>query len=100
MDSTQRLEYNKMAEYTTYDAIYNGTEAEALDYARGMVWGEVEVREQTIANGRYIDTVNYVDVYYDFGADYYFFVYDEEVEEEYDGQPDEAQEWHDFDPDC
>jgi hypothetical protein len=21
-------------------------------------------------------------------------------EEEYDGQPDEAQEWHDFDPDC
>ena len=26
----------------------------------------------------------------------------EEVErdEDYDGQPDEAQEWHDFDPDC
>ena len=23
-----------------------------------------------------------------------------EVESEYDGQPDEAQEWHDFDPDC
>jgi hypothetical protein len=23
-----------------------------------------------------------------------------EVETEYDGQPDEAQEWHDFDPDC
>ena len=23
-----------------------------------------------------------------------------ETEEEYDGQPDEAQEWHDFDPDC
>ena len=23
-----------------------------------------------------------------------------EEEEEYDGQPDEAQEWHDFDPDC
>jgi hypothetical protein len=21
-------------------------------------------------------------------------------EEDYDGQPDEAQEWHDFDPDC
>lgn len=21
-------------------------------------------------------------------------------EQEYDGQPDEAQEWHDFDPDC
>lgn len=27
--------------------------------------------------------------------------FEEELEEpEYDGQPDEAQEWHDFDPDC
>jgi hypothetical protein len=25
---------------------------------------------------------------------------DEEVEDEYDGQPDEAQEWADFDADC
>jgi hypothetical protein len=25
---------------------------------------------------------------------------DEDDEEEDDGQPDEAQEWHDFDPDC
>jgi cobalamin biosynthesis protein CobT len=25
--------------------------------------------------------------------------YDED-EDEYDGQPDEAQEWHDFDPEC
>jgi len=24
----------------------------------------------------------------------------ESADEEYDGQPDEAQEWHDFDPDC
>jgi len=23
-----------------------------------------------------------------------------EYEDEWDGQPDEAQEWHDFDPDC
>jgi hypothetical protein len=23
-----------------------------------------------------------------------------EVDLEYDGQPDEAQEWHDYDPDC
>ena len=27
-------------------------------------------------------------------------VIDTEGESEYDGQPDEAQEWHDFDPDC
>ena len=23
-----------------------------------------------------------------------------EIVDEWDGQPDEAQEWHDFDPDC
>ena len=29
------------------------------------------------------------------------FTYDDpEEDEEWDGQPDEAQEWHDFDPDC
>lgn len=26
--------------------------------------------------------------------------WDESYEPDYDGQPDEAQEWHDFDPDC
>ena len=26
--------------------------------------------------------------------------WDEDYEDEYDGQPDEAQEWYDFDPDC
>ena len=25
---------------------------------------------------------------------------EDEEDEDYDGQPDEAQEWHDFDPDC
>ena len=25
---------------------------------------------------------------------------EEDEDEDYDGQPDEAQEWHDFDPDC
>ena len=25
---------------------------------------------------------------------------EDEEDDEYDGQPDEAQEWHDFDPDC
>ena len=27
-------------------------------------------------------------------------VYEKDEEPENDGQPDEAQEWHDFDPDC
>ena len=26
--------------------------------------------------------------------------FQEEEEDEYDGQPDEAQEWYDFDPEC
>jgi hypothetical protein len=38
--------------------------------------------------------------------DLYYFLSEENqalanhFEYEYDGQPDEAQEWHDFDPDC
>jgi hypothetical protein len=59
-----------------YDAILQGdeaTEANALDYARGMVWDEVEVSEQEIKYSQFIDTVNGIDVYYDYGADYYFF---------------------------
>jgi hypothetical protein len=26
--------------------------------------------------------------------------HDVEADDEYDGQPDEAQEWYDYDPDC
>jgi hypothetical protein len=37
-----------------------------------------------------------------FLSNYYAEFYGELAEEEddYDGQPDEMQEWHDFDPDC
>ena len=59
-----------------YDAILEGddaTEADALDYARGMVWDEVEASEQEIKYSQFIDTVDGIDVYYDYGADYYFF---------------------------
>jgi hypothetical protein len=59
-----------------YDAILEGddaNEANALDYARGMVWDEVEVSEQEIKYSQFIDTVDGIDVYYDYGADYYFF---------------------------
>ena len=65
-----------MAHYKTFEAILeNAEESEALDYARGMVWSEVGVQHDcSIAYARYIDTVNNeVDVYYDYGADYYFF---------------------------
>ena len=59
-----------------YDAILEGdeaTEANALEYAQGVVWDEVEVSEQEIKYSQFIDTVNGIDVYYDYGADYYFF---------------------------
>jgi hypothetical protein len=64
-----------MAIYNTYDCILqdNPIENDALDYARGIDWSEIECRESSIAYGRYVDTVNGIEVYYDFGADYYFF---------------------------
>lgn len=58
-----------------YDTILQGVDqAEALDFARGMVWAEVETTEQDIKYADFIDTVDGVEVYYDYGADYYFFV--------------------------
>jgi hypothetical protein len=64
--------------YNTYDAILqNGADClsdkDAIDYARGMVWDECGCSENNIAYDRYVDTVDGVEVYYDFGADYYFF---------------------------
>ena len=59
-----------------YDAILQGdeaTEANALDYARGMVWDEVETSEQEIKYFELVGTADGIDVYYDYGADYYFF---------------------------
>jgi len=34
------------------------------------------------------------------GPDYDDLSYDAQHRDHHDGQPDEAQEWHDFDPDC
>ena len=58
-----------------YDAILeNADDEEAVEYARGMVWDEVDSREQLIPHRRRVETVDDVAVYYDYGADYYFFV--------------------------
>jgi hypothetical protein len=64
-----------MGIYNSYDAILqNGeTEQDAIDYARGMAWNEIECTECSIANAQHIDTVDGIEVYYDFSADYYFF---------------------------
>ena len=64
-----------MTTYNTFDAILQNGESkqDALDCARGMVWSECELQEQEIHWACYVDTVNSIEVYYDFGADYYFF---------------------------
>ena len=49
-----------------YDAILEGdeaTEENALDYARGIAWDEVEVSEQEIKYSHFVDTVDGIDVY-------------------------------------
>jgi hypothetical protein len=57
-----------------YDAILErSSPEEAVDYARGMVWSEVEAAEGEVKYAEFIDTVDGIDVYYDYGADYFFF---------------------------
>jgi len=63
-------------EYLTFDAILQDEEANeenALNYARGMTWSECESSIQSIGYAQHVDTINGVGVYYDYGADYYFF---------------------------
>ena len=64
-----------MAIYKTFDAILQNAENEqdAINYARGMVWSECEISDQNIAYARHVDTIDGVGVFYDYGADYYFF---------------------------
>lgn len=49
------------------------TEQDAIDYARGLVWMEVESSEQEIAHSRHIEDVDGIGVWYCYGADHYFF---------------------------
>jgi len=85
-----------------FDVIIDQVESDeqAVEWAEGFVFSECEVSDADMPKyHRYVDTVQGdVEVYYDYGADYYFFV--EAEEDEWDGHPDEAQEWYDFDPDC
>ena len=74
-----------MVEYNAYNLVFTSNamesehcDAQAEDYARGMVWSEVDLQLQSIAYGRFVSTVDGVDIYYDFGADYYFFCPDED----------------------
>jgi len=59
----------------TFDATLYGsyTQEQAIELAMGLDWMDVETREQDIKYKDHITTVNGVGVWYDFGADYYFF---------------------------
>jgi len=61
-----------------FDHILDGHEAtlqNAQNHARGLDWMEVEVMEQDkpAHSGFMIEEINGVGIYYDYGADYYFF---------------------------
>jgi len=69
-----------------YDLIYNSYEIntkdcdeDATNYARGTVFSEYSLNNETIGIYRHVDSVNGVDIYYDIAADYYFFSPTEEA---------------------
>ena len=69
--------------YNTIGPICDGHDASiktARDMALGLDWSEYEVEPQAIGYARYEETVNGLDIYYDYGADYFFFCTDEEDE--------------------
>ena len=63
--------------YKTYDLILQGNEStleNAREFAQcGAALSESEITEQEIKYARYEETINGIDIYYDYGADYYFF---------------------------
>ncbi len=65
----------------SYNAASNDRETadeEAMDYARGIVWCEVTMSEQTIQYAERVGEYDGVEVWYDYGADYYFFTEDDD----------------------
>ena len=67
-----------MSNFEIFDAIVDGyemRESEAIEYATGICddWETSQVEKLPTYN-RYLDTKNGIDIYYDFGADYYFYV--------------------------
>ena len=67
-----------MSRYNVYNQILqHGDEAQALEIAAQFPF-ECETVLQDIKYAEHIETINGVGVYYDYGADYYFFTDDEE----------------------
>ena len=61
---------------TVYDIILQGHEANddfAMEYAKGFVFSDVGLSDGSTTHSTYIDTVGSIDIWYNYGADYYFF---------------------------
>ena len=61
--------------YNTIGPICQGHDAtleNARDMAHGLDWSECETEPQEIVHARYEETVNGLDIYYDYAGDYYF----------------------------
>ena len=51
----------------------NASEIEAKDCASGFDWSEIEIEENSYPYLSYIDTVNGVGIWYNYGCDSYYF---------------------------
>ena len=71
------------------------TSLEQLDRATGMIVEADRLIREILGENNFVSR-NITDVLDYLGEE----MAEIESEEEYDGQPDEAQEWHDFDPEC
>lgn len=57
-----------------YDFILeNCTEQKAIEMCNNIVWSEIETSIQNIKYNNYIGSFHGIELYYDYGADYYFF---------------------------
>jgi len=64
----------------TYQTILQGSEAtieNAYNFATLYDFSKDHISDQKIAFKTFIDTVNDIDIWYDYGADYYFFALNE-----------------------
>lgn len=60
----------------TFNFILQGheaTEENARNAARGLDWTAEETEDFNLNNSNFIDSINGIDIYYNYAADYYFF---------------------------
>lgn len=61
---------------------YTDLKAQALDFLHGFCFEECEAQECEIAYAKYIASNQDIDMYYDYGADYYFFVQNQKTDKQ------------------